>query len=167
MHIEVDCSGRGTTRGSVCVRFFVRMKLLSNFLSIFCIADGCWLDDRGNEGSCKRTTTKYEGGANALALLLNAHFYCQCGCGLMRIQYALACGQCASGSVRFEAHSVQTGLSTSFCCFPFAFTHPLCLCVCLFLLSLAFSFCCHLRHQSKELPQIVYKYICPPLLVNY
>ena len=82
MRIEVDYNGRGTTRSVLkCIAvgvallvalraliFFVRTKLLSNFLSRFCVADGCWLDARGNEGSCKRTTIDYEGGANALVL---------------------------------------------------------------------------------------------------
>ena len=31
MRIEVNCSGRGTTSGFACARFFVRTKLLSNF----------------------------------------------------------------------------------------------------------------------------------------
>ena len=53
MRIEVDCNWLGTTRSVLkwiavgvaymwlCLRsFFVRKKLLSSFLSIFCAADG-------------------------------------------------------------------------------------------------------------------------------
>ena len=81
MHIEVDYSGRGTTHSILkwvavvwyytllCARsFFVGTKLLSNFVSIVCVADGCWLDDRENGDSCRRTTTNYKGEANTLAL---------------------------------------------------------------------------------------------------
>ena len=59
MRLEVDYSGRGTTCSVLkwivvgvvlhvallVLVFFVRTKLLSNFLSIFSVADGCWLDD--------------------------------------------------------------------------------------------------------------------------
>ena len=86
IRIEVDYSGCGTTRSvlkwiavdvalhvALCVLVFLFfykdeavVKLSFNF---FFIAEGCWLDDRGNEGSFKCTTTDYEGGgANTLAL---------------------------------------------------------------------------------------------------
>ena len=83
MRIEVDYSGCSTTRSvlkwiavgvalhvTLCavVFIFVRKKLLLNFLSIFCVPDGCWLDDIGNDGPCNCTITNYEGGVNALTL---------------------------------------------------------------------------------------------------
>ena len=82
MHIEVDYSGRGATCSVLkwiafgvalhvalhVLVVFVRTKLLSNYLLIFCVADGCWLDNRGNEGACECTTTDYKGEANAVTL---------------------------------------------------------------------------------------------------
>ena len=52
--LEVDCSGHGTTHGSACALFCEDQAV--GELSIFCVADGCWVDDRGNEGSCECTT---------------------------------------------------------------------------------------------------------------
>ena len=81
MRMEVEYSGGDTTSSvlkwiavgvapHVALRalVFVRTKLLSNFLSKVYVAHGCWLDNRGNEASCKHTTINYEGGANILAL---------------------------------------------------------------------------------------------------
>ena len=66
-HIEVDFCGCDTTRGSVHL-FFCKDEAVVELSFDFCVADGCWLDDTGNEGFYKRTTTNYEGGTNTLVL---------------------------------------------------------------------------------------------------
>ena len=79
MRIEVDYSGRDTTHSvlnwiAVSIALHIAPCALSSCggevvveLS-FNILHCCWLEDRGNEGSCKRTSTNYKGGGNTLAL---------------------------------------------------------------------------------------------------
>ena len=99
MSIEVDYSEPGATCSvlrwiSVGVALHVALRALVFLcedeavveLSFdFCTAAGCWLDNKGNVGSCGRATIDYEGGADTLLLWLNAPYCCQCGCGLMHI----------------------------------------------------------------------------------